>query len=111
MKTQTYNQSKDLKAIAAEISRQAASGQYYRYNDFGIARAKFRVGTLTLRCDDTPAAIGQLAARYAKGASALLAHSGTLAQMRARDRGAWPQTLSALWAEIEAEQAEHQAVA
>lgn len=96
MKTQTYNQYKDLKMIAAEISRQAASGQYYRYNDFGIARAEFRVGTLTLRCDDTPAAIGQLAARYAKGAS---------------DRGAWPQTLSALWAEIEAEQAEHQAVA
>ena len=82
MKTQTYNQSKDLKVIAAEISRQYAAGECRQFigehrifNPRGddtiipnVARVEFTLGNFRARCDDTPEAVLKLVQRYDKSA-------------------------------------------
>lgn len=93
MKTQTYNQSKDLKMIAAEISRQYAAGEGFnldplpRYLDRGPCRplVEFQIGSHTARCIDTPDAVARLVARYRK-ASGRRFDSGGLGALRNRDR-------------------------
>ena len=76
MKTQTYNQSKDLKAIAAEISRQYAADDCHlvdplpEYLNAGPCRplVEFRIGSLAVRCIDSPEAVMHLVQRYDKSA-------------------------------------------
>ena len=68
MKTQTYNQSKDFKMIAAEISRQYAAGEGRQFNDLDLPRVEFTIGNFRARCDDTPEAVLKLVQRYDKSA-------------------------------------------
>ncbi len=115
----TYNPNKDLKMIANEISRQAAADSYRQYYDKsydtivgrqlngtpiigGGHRAEFTIGALKLRCEDTPQAIAKLSARYTKGAGTRL-DSGTIAQIRARERGTWHSSHGTL-ADVEHEE-------
>lgn len=63
-----YNRNQDLKQIAANVSVMAAAGAYRQYLDDDQPRAEFVIGTLKLRCIDTPEAIQALIRRYDKNA-------------------------------------------
>lgn len=111
MKTQAYNQSKDLKMIAAEISRQYAADDCHlvdplpEYLNAGPCRplVEFRVGGLAVRCIDSPEAVARIVTRYQKAASRQLTASGTIAAMRAAVRGSWPETLAECLADVQHE--------
>lgn len=80
----TYNASKDLKAIGDEIARQYAAGQFETLPDLittdrtytdikgrtyyiEAEQIRFTVGTLRVRCEDSPEAVARIVARYRKG--------------------------------------------
>lgn len=98
MKTQAYNQSKDLKMIAAEISRQYAANDCHlvdplpKYLNAGPCRplVEFRIGSLAVRCIDSPEAVARIVTRYQKAAGRQLATGGIARQrnaVRATARG------------------------
>jgi len=78
-----YSVNADLKSIAAEIAQQIHNDSYRQYYDSsydtiigrqvngapiigGGNRAEFTIGTLKLRCEDTPQALTALHAKYAR---------------------------------------------
>lgn len=94
MKTQTYSQPKDLKAIAAEISRQYAADDCHlvdplpKYLNAGPCRplVEFRIGSLAVRCIDSPEAVARIVTRYRKAAGRHLGHSHSLPKMLTAER-------------------------